>query len=265
MKIRMNLTCAALGILILNSLPTFAKGGLDHKRPSLPKNGTFISNALMNANNVTSWVRGNGFFNWQIAQSWNGEFPKGSGVGTIFSEGIVFGGFVNDGLHANALRVTGATYFVGLQPGRILTDASGNSTGPEDVASTTNRTYAVRPDLPPALQNDTLLWPDLKTDAATFFQKSSDSVTTSDIAQIANQYFADWAEWPAAKGAPWFIDSEKVVRNDAAFNPANPHHIPGIPDAAKTIWFVCNDLDGSITGAFAGSPPMGMEEQMTLW
>ena len=74
---------------------------------------------LMNANNVTSWVHPDGFFNWLVSQSWNGEFPRGSGVGTIFAEGVVFGGLVNDGKYAQTLRVTGDTYFVGMQPGAM--------------------------------------------------------------------------------------------------------------------------------------------------
>jgi hypothetical protein len=233
-----------------------------------PRSGTGkISNTvvgqpyvLMNANNVTSWVHSDGFFNWLEYQSWNGEFPQSSGVGTIFSEGIVFGGIVSDGLYANPLRVNGDTYFVGMQPGAIHTDGS-----VDDANDINSRAFGVRPDMPPILFGDPTQWPDLTIDAATFFQKPQNTVTSSDKAQIASQYFADWTAWPAAKGAPWYIDSVKVVRNDAGFNPNNPHHIPGIPLAAKTIWFVCNDQNVGVSTSFAGSPPIGMEEQMTLW
>ncbi|HEY6951428.1 MAG TPA: hypothetical protein VI758_03410, partial [Bacteroidota bacterium] len=232
---------------------------------SSAKNGTGLPLVLMNANNVTSWVQGNGFYPPSVKQEWNGEFPKGTGVGIVYQEGIVFGGKVHDGLYADSIRVTGNNYQAGMQPGAILSDASGNTIGADKIDDQSVRPYSVRPDMPAAIQSDSTKWPDLKIDAATFFQKDTGSVTFSDIRQIANQYFTDWTEWPAKKGAPWFIDSIKIVRNDASYEPANPHHIPGIPDAAKTIWYVCNDLDPAVSQSFAGSPPMGMEEQVTTW
>lgn len=222
------------------------------------------SKALMNGNNTTSWVAADGFFRWDVAESWNGEFPKSSGIGTIFAEGIVFGGFVRGDGTTPELRVTGNTYFHGMQPGAILTDGSGNVTGAEDPTSEdVNRVWAVRPDVRPGMPSSQ--WPNLTTDAATFFQKSATAVTDADIQEIAEQYMADWSDWPAAKGAPWYVDSVRIVRSDAGFDPNNPHHIPGLPGAAKTIWFVCNDLDNATTQQFAGSPPIGMEQQMTLW
>lgn len=220
---------------------------------------------LMNANNVTSWIRSDGFYNWLVKQSWNGEFPKDSGVGTIFSEGIVFGGKVHDGLYTDSIRVTGDTYQVGMQAGAIKSDAFGNTIGADDPNDISFRAFAIRPDMPLSIQDDTASWPDLRMDAATYFQKSKDSVTIQDICQIAGQYFTDWKEWPAKKGAPWFEDNVKIVRNDAAFDPNSPHDIPGVPDAAKTIWYVCNDLNPAVTSSFAGSHPTGIEEQVTTW
>ena len=226
---------------------------------------TSLPYVLMNANNLTSWVRSDGSFPAIVNQSWNGEFPKGSGVGTVYQEGIVFGGKVHDGVYADSIRFAGNTDFIGMQAGSIQTNASGNTIGVDNPNDLSVRAFAVRPDVPASIQNDTSAWPDLRSDAASYFQKSKDSVTSNDVQQIAAQYFKDWTEWPARKGAPWFIDSIRNVRNDAAYDPTNPHHIPGIPDAAKTIWFVCNDLDQAISAQFAGSPPIGIEEQVTLW
>jgi hypothetical protein len=231
----------------------------------LSKAGTALSPVLMNANNLTSWVRSDGTFPNLIKESWNGEFPKGSGVGTVYQEGIVFGGKVRDGVYADSIRVNGDTYIIGMQPGSILTDGSGNTIGADNPNDVGVRAFAVRPDMPASIQNDTSSWPILTTDAASYFQKSKDSVTAQHIQQIASQYFKDWLEWPAVKGAPWFVDSVKIVRNDAAYDPMNPHDIPGIPDAAKTIWFVCNDENPLITAQSYGSPPIGVEEQVTLW
>jgi hypothetical protein len=245
---------------------SFSSPGKDNSNKSahkLNKNTAGVSRQIMNANNVTSWIRANGLFNWDVAQSWNGEFPKLSGVGTIFSEGVVFGGFCNDGLYTNSLRVTGNTYFNGMQAGSILT-ANGNTTGAEDPSSSAvNRVWGVRPDVTPFTATNA--YPDLTNDAATFFQISPGAVGASQIQTIINQYIADWNEWPASKGAPWYVDADQVVRNDNAFDHTNPHHIPGMPGATKSMWFVCNDLNPSVSEVFAGSPPMGIEQQMLLW
>jgi hypothetical protein len=151
----------------------------------------------MNANNVTSWIHSDGFYNWLVKQSWNGECPKGSGVGTVFSEGIVFGGKMLDGAYSDSIRVTGDTYFIGMQPGAIQSDGAGNTIGAEDPKDSGVRVFAIRPDMPPSIEADTSTWPSLVDDAATFFQESIDSVTQTDIRQIADQYFKDWREWPA--------------------------------------------------------------------
>ena len=262
MNARIEFIACALLFISFSTVAQLKPGG---SSKGLAKVNAGLPYVLMNGNNVTSWVHSDGFFNWNERQSWNGEFPKGSGVGTIFSEGIVFGGYVTDGLYSNALRVNGDSYQIGMQPGAIQSDASGHTIGADDPTALASRAFGIRPDMPPSLRGDTLHWPNLNVDAATSLQKSVDSISISDRQQIANQYFQDWTEWPAKKGAPWFIDSIRIVRNDGGFDPQNPHHIPGIPDAAKTIWFVCNDQNAAVTQSFAGSPPMGVEEQMTLW
>jgi hypothetical protein len=256
---------ALLMVLFSFSNSSYGQSKLTLRNNGLTKTNVSQPYVLMNANNLTSWVRSDGFFPAIVKNSWNGEFPKGSGVGTVYQEGIVFGGKVHDGVYADSIRVTGDTYFIGMQAGAIKSDASGNTIGSDDPNDPSVRAFAVRSDMPASIQYDTAAWPDLKSDAASFFQKGVDSVTAQDVHQIAGQYFKDWTEWPAAKGAPWFVDSVKIVRNDAAFDPTNPHDIPGIPDAAKTIWFVCNDENEGLKWQFAGSPPIGMEEQVTLW
>ncbi|HET9132290.1 MAG TPA: hypothetical protein VFO86_15145, partial [Terriglobia bacterium] len=245
---------------LLFLIPASAKEKPGTQRKGLSKAAAGLPYVIMNANNVTSWVHSDGFFNWLVAQSWNGEYPRLSGVGTIFSEGIVFGGLVNDGLYSNTLRITGDTYQVGMAPGAIHADGT---TDPVDALS--SRAFAVRPDMPPTAASKPEDWPNLTPDAATYNQVPQASVTDGMVQSIASQYFTDWKEWPAAKGAPWFIDTVKQVRYDAAYDPNNPHCIPGIPGATKTAWFVCNDQDAATTASFAGSPPLGIEEQMTLW
>lgn len=263
MKSQIKLIILLLSLIVCGFLFSSAKEN--------PKRSTDLSKtnigvqkyALMNANNITSFVRGDGFFNFLIAASWNGEFPRGSGVGSIYAEGIVFGGFCNDGLFSQSLRITGNTYFNGMRAGSITTDAAGNSTGVDPLTAPTSVVFAVRPDMPPTVESFPSLWPDLTTDAATFNIVATPSA--SQIQAVAASYFADWKNWPASKGAPWYIDTVGVVRNDGGFSPTNPHHIPGIPGATKTIWNVCNDLDNNVTLVFAGSPPQGIEQQMTMW
>jgi hypothetical protein len=258
MKSRIKVTVLFFAILLL-VIPSPAKEK-PGSRKGLSKVTAGQPLLIMNANNITTWVQGNGFFPPYVQQSWNGEFPKGSGVGCIFQEGIVFGGFVNDGLYSNTLRVTGDAYAIGMQAGAFG----------DDPAAATSRAFGVRPDLPPSDATDATKWPDLTVDAATYFQIPQASVSEGQKQQIAAAYFKDWTEWPAAKGAPWFIDTVKAILNDNAalnihFDPTNPHDIPGVPGASKTIWFVCNDQDPSTTLTIAGSPPLGVEEQMTLW
>lgn len=245
---------------LLFLIPASAKEKPWTQRKGLSKASAGLPYVLMNANNVTSWVHSDGFFNWLVQQSWNGEYPRLSGVGTIFSEGIVFGGKVTDGLYSNTLRVTGDSYQVGMAPGAIHADGT---TDPVDALS--SRAFATRPDMPPTAASTPQDWPNLTADAASYNQVPQASVTDAMVQSLAAQYFTDWKEWPAAKGAPWFIDTVKQIRHDAAYDPNNPHCIPGIPGATKTIWFVCNDQDAATTASFAGSPPLGIEEQMTLW
>jgi len=196
-------------------------------------------------NNITSWVRHDGFFDWAVEGSWNGTYPKGT-IGVVFSEGVVWGGFVRDGSTPD-LRVGGSTYSTGLVPGAILTDSLGNVIGREDPNAPDVRIYRVRPDWQTA---------DLRDDAAQYFMKSPDSVTQQDIQQIRNQYTLDWNQWPTRKGAPY-----KDVNNNGQYDPSTD--TAGIPGADQTIWFVANDLGPNAT--VYGSPSIGLEMQMTIW
>src|SRR6266478_4558796 len=62
--------------------------------------------SIMDINNITSWVRDDGIFDYLVASAWNGTYPKGT-AGTIFTEGILWGGLVQDG-RIPALRVGGS-------------------------------------------------------------------------------------------------------------------------------------------------------------
>lgn len=235
------------------------KEGSKSNRQTMSIN-TDPTQTVMNCNNITAWVSSSGFFPSIANNTWNGEFPKGSGVGSIFSEGIVYGGLVNDG-RSPLVRVGGATYRSGMKPGRILTDGAGNVTGPQDPSDPAARVYRVRPDVRPGQ----LAFPDLTDDAASFFQIPGINVEQSQIQLLKDQYMSDWTNWPASAGAPWYVDTIPVVNYGPTFDPNNVHHIPGIPGASQTAWLVCNDLDSATMVNFYGSPSVGIEEQMTLW
>ncbi|MFQ6615944.1 MAG: hypothetical protein ACE5HZ_04155 [Fidelibacterota bacterium] len=204
----------------------------------------------VNVNNITVWVRGDGFHDWVIDGSWNGTFPKGK-AGVIFSEGMIWGGFVNDGATPD-LRVGGSTYKSGNQSGTI---------GAGGVAGDKVRPYRVRPD-----------WVnvDLSDDAANFFLRSVEDVTAGDIEDVRGWYETDWNEWPAELGAPY-----EEVNGVEGYQPATWNSesnewntdgdIPGVPGAHQTLWIVYNDLDAGLTSALYGSPPIGFEGQETYW
>ncbi|HEY9166114.1 MAG TPA: T9SS type A sorting domain-containing protein [Candidatus Kryptonia bacterium] len=263
MKSHGKLSGGLFGLALFAALFFVASGVLAKEGPNGKKSqivnkvaGT-PGSSLFNINNITAWMQDDALYPPNVGGSWIGEYPRGSGVGFIFQEGIVFGGFVNDG-GTPALRVGGTTYPTGMVPGAIT------GTGvAEDPAGPTVRIWRVRPDVFP--NQDPKKVPDLSTDAATFYQVPNASVTAAQISAIQTQYVTDWNQWPAAKGAPWYIDSIGVVRNDAAYDPTNPHDWPGIPGASQTIWFVCNDLNPGVTSVLYGAPPIGIEEQQTIW
>ena len=184
--------------------------------------------SIMDINNITSWIRNDGYHPWIIEQSkvdrFNGTFPKDKG-GLIFSSGILWGGLVKDGSEP-VVRVSGSTY------------NSGNKA--------ITRIFRVRPDYKAA---------SLLDDASNYFMIESGQVTDTMIARLRYQYGKDWDEWPVDKGAP-FYDANK----DGKYEP--DVDIPGVPGASQTIWIDYND-DNSFN--FSKSPPIGLEIQETYW
>jgi hypothetical protein len=164
--------------------------------------------SLINVNNITSWVRDDGYHDWVVDGFYNGAFPNGTRFGAIFTEGVVWGGLVYDGL-TQRVRVNGNTYGTGCSP--------------------ITRLYRVRPDY---------LAVDLTSDAASFNRILFLQVTDDDIQELRNQYAKDWAEWPAKgnihsvygeQGAP-FDDLDGNGLYDPAID------IPGILGASQTIF-----------------------------
>lgn len=181
--------------------------------------------SIMDINNITLWVRNDGFHDWVIDDDkWCSEYPKGKG-GVIFTEGIAWGGKVFDG-NEKIIRVSGSNF------------GSGNSA--------LTRLYRIRTDYFHA---------DLTSDAESFFRVSPGNVTQSMIDSIYNQYEKDWREWPADKGAPYY-DVNKNGKYEM------DKDIPGVPGASQTIWISYSDSNAVY---MYDSPQIGLEVQETYW
>ncbi|MCH8306162.1 MAG: T9SS type A sorting domain-containing protein, partial [Candidatus Marinimicrobia bacterium] len=227
-----------------NSIGSLAKSADNHLNPA---------KTILSINNITSWVERNGFFPWDYPGGWNGSFPKGT-VGVIFSEGIVWGAKVKNDGDAISPRVNGSTYANGLSSGKVL----GWSVDPNTGAYTAPTGIAVHADQQIWRVRTDYLTADLKSDAQSFIQIPIGDITDADVDQIFETYDYAWNNWPAADGAPY----EDVDAN-GVYDPFID--IPGFPGASQTIWLVANDLDPLISTLSYGSPPIGLEMQMTLW
>jgi hypothetical protein len=226
-----------LVFLVLNPYNIFPKEKNKNDRKSgLNKTATNPASSVVDINNITSWVGADGFHDWVVASSWNGAFPKGSNIGTIYAEGIVWGGQVHDG-QTPLVRVNGNTYATGCSP--------------------ITRLFRVRPDYQTGSLND---------DAANFFSKSLGSVSQGDIDAVKQQYETDWKEWPGNEGAPY-----EDVNGNGVYDP-DPNgngivgevgeDIPGIPGAAQSLYIKYND---NLSATNYGSRPIGLEVRETYW
>ncbi|UCD36754.1 MAG: hypothetical protein JSW54_07880, partial [Fidelibacterota bacterium] len=209
--------------------------------------------SILNLSSIHLWIRSDGYSPYSFSPDGvAGTYPPG--IPAIFSEGIVWGAKVSNGTGWQRVRVNGSTYVTGLKAGKVLYDGGGNVIGSEDPAI--RHTWRVRRDYQTA---------DLTEDAASFFGIEPGAVTSSDIEAVFAQYDYDWINWPAGEGAPFYD-----AGSDGLYDP--DVDIPGEPGAAQTIWLVANDLpiiEGTDTTNIShlsyGSPPIGLEMQLTLW
>ena len=206
-----------------------------------------------------------------------GIFPRGT-TGVIYQDGIVWGGkaYTDVGKTSPApvqlVRVGGGTYTVGTKAGRIT--GSGASAVATDTSAPEVRVYRVRRDYTKMTDDE------LRRDAAETFEIPLSNVSASQKAFIQNQYALDWQQWPVQLGAP-FIDrnGNGVYDPPPAFSSTfSPESLitqgrdePGISGANlkfpadQVLWTVYNDLDTAATRSFAGSDPLGLEVQVTVW
>lgn len=251
-----------LAICIFAGVPiASAKNTSSSSTKSLTKKATNDVYHPMLINNIFNYYsnNGDGSFNPFSASAEGFEFPKGDYYATcLFEDGIVWGCKQN-----GTIKVGGSTYWHGLQAGPIVTNGT-STTSPiaDDPTSSTNKLYRVRRDLPPISgvtnPDDSAAASELAIVKNTELSLISryESGTTAEA--ILSQYWADWNNWPATKSAP-FND----VDSNGIYDPTID--IPGVPQADQTIWYVVNDLDANRVANLAGSLPLGLEMQKTIW
>ena len=200
---------------------------------------------------------GDGAYNPYSSDNEGLEWQKGDNKHVVYEEGIVWGCY-----QAGTLKTGGSMYRKALQAGPIISRGT-NSTPPvaDNPTNPTNGIYRVRPDIPPI--------PGVTDPADPRAAGELSIIQNSEVpfigryesvpaAQILQQYWLDWQNWPAAQGAP-FTD----VDHNGAYDPAVD--VPGVPLSDQTLWYVANDLDSIRTLNLSGSKPIGLEMQKTIW
>ncbi len=177
---------------------------VNNKKPLTAEVQDGPSENIIDINNLTSWVTSSGFHDWKVASTWNGSFPKGSVAGVIFSDGILWGGKINDE-NSFDVRVNGAYYASGGTPAIHV--------------------FRVRPDYTSG---------DISEDAAAYFSIDAGSVSQDQIDSVRKLYQADWQEWPAEMGAP-YDDVDKNGKYDPNID------IPGVSGASQTLFIQYDD------------------------
>jgi len=151
-----------------------------------------------------------------------------------------------------SLRVGGQTYNVGTVPGRIIRPGVSENPSNADV-----RIFRVRRDWATA---------DLRQDAADIYLEDPQNVTQDQIDAVRQQYARDWVEWPWQKGAPYYErNGTPGYQPDPDGKTDSITDEPGLGSADQVMWFVVNDLDPTATSRLYGSPPIGLEMQVTCW
>jgi hypothetical protein len=250
--------------------------GKNGRNQRLAKPTGVPTRTLVNVGQLAMWIYADGLASVDPDGNSGIIFPRGT-AGVIYQDGLIFGGYVQDGIEP-ALRVGGQAYTTGMQPGRIISKGKVESLDALDV-----RLWRIRRDYKDA---------DLTQDAAEVLRIPLSSVGEAEIAQIRAQYEKDWNEWPWQKGAPWYdtgvdglFDKDEKDKDGKGYDPVTnpdpakdnfpigterdgtrqPEEAPGLANADQVVWVVCNDYSSANTIGLYGSPPIGVEEQITLW
>ena len=229
--------------------PISSAEGSSKPLPQLAKVQTNDLYAPFLINNVFNYYgnNGDGSFNPYSQDNEGFEWPKGGGTGksAVFEDGLAWACY-----HNGTLKANGSSYYHGLQAGKILPSGSA-----DDPYLSKYRIYRVRPDIGPATTWDAAMQEKIKTQEGDLIRNYQSTVSDN---ALYLQYLKDWNEWPAFDGAPY-----TDVNGNGVYDPSID--IPGVPGADQTLWHVSNDQDPTRTEIFAGSAPIGIEVQRTVW
>lgn len=249
------LSITAIGLLwLLFAVGAFAKAPsrVQSKRPFTLNKVTDVE--VQTASNIANWmywVRDDGKSGYEPFIGNGSVYPRGK-ANVIFQDGMVWGGFVQG---ESLPKVGGQTYNIGTQPGWIVTPGTATTDPvPIDPSNSRVQIYRIRKDFES-------LTPDQATvirDASELNGVDASNVTTEMAQAVIDNYAADWANWPGDLGAP-FVD----MNGNGTWDPGVDE--PGIANADQVIWFVANDANASVSNQLAGSDPIGLEMQTTIW
>jgi len=239
-------------ILLIFALSTIlsARNDKNIKRPVASISSQAAeTQTLLNVNNLSTWLHADGKAELDPADNSGFTYPRGTAQ-ALFQSGLIWGGLVNDpDPNKPKLRVGGQTHLIGTTAGWIETP------GPNPIpTSEISSIYRIRKDW----QSLTLNSQEVILDAAEKNGVNPAQVTEQMKQDILDQYAADWSDWPGDKGAPYY-DLNSNGQWDAGIDE------PGLQDADQVIWTVCHDLDPLLTDGLYGSPPTGIEMQITTW
>jgi hypothetical protein len=205
----------------------------------------------MTINRLTMWASSDGVIGYSPLRQGPGVvYPRGSST-VATREGILWGGYVRDG-GEELLRIGGQAVGTGTVPGRIVRPGVYENPVNADV-----RIFRVRRDWATA---------DLRADAADTYGIPELIVTNADIERLRESYRTDWLEWPWDKGAPYYErNGVPGYQPSPDGTPDSVNDEPGLHDADQVVWLVVNDLDTEATASLYGTPPIGMEAQVTCW
>jgi hypothetical protein len=187
----------------------------------------------LDINQISTVLRNTGIADIDPTQNNSGfVYPKGSNKTAIYESGLLWAARVAGDPQ---VRVGGSAFTSGLQPGKLLSPGVA-----EDPNLPKNRIYRVRPDYRSA---------DLSSEVRD---------EGSSASEVRAAYERDWTEWPVGDGAPY-----EDVNGNGAYDP--DVDIAGVKGASQTIWFVANDNNSTNTANLYGTPPLGVECQVTIW
>lgn len=213
------------------------------------------SHSLLNIKNISLWMSESGLSARTPRGNAGARFPRRT-VDVLYQDGLLWGGIVNDpNPNYPQLRVGGATYNSGTLPGNIITP--GTASSPPVAADPDDpywRVWRIRKDWQELSATDQ----EVINDAAEIFEVDTAKVTIAMAQQVLDQYAADWNNWPADLGAP-FYDHNGNGNFDAGIDE------PGFANADQVLWTVFNDMAEGVTTVYFGSPPIGLEVQVTIW